>query len=281
MMPLCHVNEIDLYYEETGAGPPLLLIPGFGGNTLDWEANVPALAEHFRVMAVDNRGAGRSSCPSGPCTVAHMADDAAMLLDRLGVPRCHVVGHSMGGLIAQELALTHPQLVDRLVLFATFARSTPVIDAWLNFYVSNCRQDVDARGRTLGVMPWFLSPVFMADHGRVETTLDEWTNDSYPAPALGRAAQAAACQAYDSRERLPSIAAPTLVLVAAEDICTPVSCSRELAERIPGARLQILPRGGHVPSVEYPEDINAALLAFLAAKIDGDEVALRTGQTSP
>ena len=262
-MPLCQVNGIDLYYEETGTGPPLLLIPGFGGNTLDWDAQVPALAEHFRVIAVDNRGAGRSSCPFGPCTVALMADDAAMLLDHLDVPRCHVVGHSMGGLIAQELALTYPQRVDRLVLFATFARSTPVLDSWLNFYVQSCDHGVDARGRTLWVMPWFLTPAFMADHERVEATLDEWMNDPYPAPALGRAAQAAACQTYDSRERLPSIAAPTLVLFPAEDILTPVSCSQELAERIPGARLQVLPRGGHVPSVEYPEDINGALLAFL------------------
>src|SRR5215211_5170886 len=106
-MPLAAVNGLNLYYEETGSGPPLMLIAGLSGNTLGWAMLLPALAERFRVIAFDNRGAGRSSAPPGPYTTREMADDAAALLDHLGIEQAHVFGFSLGGLIAQELALNY------------------------------------------------------------------------------------------------------------------------------------------------------------------------------
>src|SRR3954470_2981688 len=116
MMPSVLFNELELYYEETGSGPPLLLIAGLSGNTLGWSMLQPVLAEHFRVIAFDNRGAGRSSAPPGPYTTAQMAQDAVALLDYFDIDRAHIIGQSMGGMIAQELALAHPERVDRLVL---------------------------------------------------------------------------------------------------------------------------------------------------------------------
>src|SRR3712207_194537 len=135
-MSIARINGIDLYYEETGSGPPLLLIAGLGGNTLGWVMLLPALAQHFRVIAFDNRGAGRSSAPPGPYTTRQMADDAAALLAHLGIERAHVLGLSLGGMIAQELALAHAERVDRLVLYATYARPRPAIhDRWLKNWV--------------------------------------------------------------------------------------------------------------------------------------------------
>src|SRR3954454_16425825 len=119
-MPLLSVNGIDLYYEEAGDGLPLLLISGAGGKTVDWTPLLPALSERFRVVAFDNRGGGRSSAPPGPYTTRQMADDATALLDHLAITRAHVVGLSLGGMIAQELALAAPARVDRLVLLATY-----------------------------------------------------------------------------------------------------------------------------------------------------------------
>jgi pimeloyl-ACP methyl ester carboxylesterase len=264
-MPLAAVDGIDLYYEDTGSGPPLLLIAGLSGNTLGWAMLLPALAQYFRVIAFDNRGAGRSSTPPGPYTTREMADDAAALLDHLGIERAHVIGLSLGGMIAQELALAHPERVDHLVLYATYARPRPAIhDPWLRNWVEACERGTTPDQLATLLLPWFLTPAFMAQPDQVEAAIGEWVADPYPAPAHGVAAQAAACLSHDTLSRLGQVAPPTLVLVGAEDIVTPVSCAQELTEGIPGARLHVLERGGHTPDVEYPEAVAEALLAFLA-----------------
>ena len=121
-MPTAPVNGIDLFYDERGEGTPLLLITGLSGNALDWTPLLPTLAEGHRVIAIDPRGAGRSSAPPGPYTMAMLAADALGLLNHLGIERAHVVGFSLGGMIAQELAIAAPARVDRLVLLATAAR---------------------------------------------------------------------------------------------------------------------------------------------------------------
>ena len=265
-MPLDQAYGIDLYYEETGSGEPLLLISGLSGNTLGWEPIRPALAERFRVISFDNRGAGRSSAPPGPYSTRQMADDAAVLLDRIGVARAHVVALSLGGMIAQELALAHPGRVDRLVLLATFARMRPgVHDPWLDAWLQAGERGMDPASFEMCMMPWMLSPAFMARHELVATALVDSLSDPYPAPAIGIAGQVEACRAHDARERWPRIAAPTLVLLGADDILSPVSYAQELAERIPGSRLQVLERCGHVPFLEDPEAVAEALVAFLAA----------------
>lgn len=266
-MPTASINGISLYYEDQGRreGEPLLLIMGLGGHSLAWFLQLPALTPHYRVLTFDNRGVGRSEVPPGPYTLRQMADDAAGLLDHLGVARAHVVGWSMGGLIAQELALSYPERVGRLVLLASAARPRPaLVEPWLTFQEQALTRELDRRGFALWLMPWGFTPAFMTQPDRVELALAQALADPYPATPQGFAAQAAACRAVDLRERLPALGTPTLVLVGAEDILTPPAYSRELAERIPGARLQVLERGGHGMPLEYPQAVNEALLAFLA-----------------
>ena len=113
------------------------------------------------------------------------------------------------------------------------------------------------------LLPWMLTPTFMSQYDQVAAAVADWVADPYPAPAHGVAAQAAACQTHDTLDRLEQIVAPTLVLVGAEDLVTPVSCAQELTEGIPGARLHVLERGGHIADAEYPEAVAKALLAFL------------------
>jgi 3-oxoadipate enol-lactonase len=233
-MPLIQANGIALYVEDTGSGSPLLLITGAGSNTVGWGPLFPVLQERFRVIAFDNRGAGRSSAPPGPYTTRQMADDAAALLDHLGIPRAHVLGHSLGGMIAQEVALAYPERVERLVLVATLACPRPGFWVpWSTFLVQAAERGLDPAGSALWLMPWMFTPTFMAQHDVVEAALAASRNDPYPTPAHGLAAQAAAGLAHDTRSRLPQIATPTLVLVGAEDIITPVSDARELAAGIP------------------------------------------------
>ena len=261
-MPLAQLNAIERYYQEAGSGDPLLLINGLTGTCLGWEPLVPALAEHFRVITSDNRGVGRSSAPPGPYTTRQMADDAAALLAHLGVARAHVVGSSMGGMIARELALAYPSLVDHMVLYATSARPRRAIfDPWLNFVVQTTER-LDSTLVTMGWLPWLYTPAFFEQPEQVEAVLG-W-HEPYPSPAHGIAAQAEAVRYHDTPERLSQITAPTLVLVGAEDVVTPVYYSHELVDRIPGAQLHVLERGGHEALWQYPEVGMEALLGFLA-----------------
>src|SRR5215510_118655 len=115
-MSIAKIGSLDIFYEEHGGGDPLLLIMGLAADSTAWMFQLPAFAEHYRTIVFDNRGVGRSSKPAGPYTIHEMADDAAGLLDALHVARAHVVGVSMGGMIAQELALRHPARVRGLVL---------------------------------------------------------------------------------------------------------------------------------------------------------------------
>jgi 3-oxoadipate enol-lactonase len=261
-MPLAQLNGIERYYQETDSGDALLLINGLSGTCLGWDPLVPALAEHFRVISSDNHGVGRSSAPPGPYTTRQMADDAAALLAHLGVRHAHVVGPSMGGMIAQELALAYPQLVDRLVLCGTFARPRrAIIDPWLTFVVQ-MKERLDTTAVTLGWLPWLYTPAFFAQPEQVEAVL-AW-HDPYPAPAHGIAAQAEAVRHHDTLGRLPKITAKTLVLVGSEDVVTPVYYAQELAAGIPGARLQVLERLGHEALWQDPKIGIEALLGFLA-----------------
>ena len=262
-MPLVQIEAGDLYYEVAGEGPPLLLIAGFSGNTTGWLPVQPALARHFTLIMFDNRGAGRSCVPPGPYTIAQMADDALVLLDHLGVDRAHVLGSSMGGMIAQEFALRHPERVDKLVLNVTAARPTPVLKQFLTANIWAIEHGMPLGDRMFWVLPWMASPAIMTDHEKVEQTLAMRQANPYPAPDAGMIAQAQAIMAHNALDRVRQITAPTLVLSAAEDILTPVAGGRELADAIPGAQFTVLPRGAHVTAAEYPAEVSSALLEFL------------------
>lgn len=270
-MPTVHVNGINLYHEENGKGEPLLLIMGFTAHSMMWMMQVPTLAQHYRVITFDNRGVGRTDVPAGPYTIRQMADDAAGLLDHLGIERANVIGWSMGGMIAQELALAYPQRVGRLVLLASAASAREYANAWLTYtaqaYEHVNAGSLDRRGFIINSMPWIYTSAFLTQPDLVQAALLQAQADPFPATAQGIFGQAEACRGHlfsNALDRLSGITSQTLVLVGAEDILTPATYSREMAERIPGARLQILERGGHGMSIEYAMAVNEALLAFLA-----------------
>jgi 3-oxoadipate enol-lactonase len=263
-VPRISLGDVETYYELRGEGAPLLLAMGWRGN-LDWwpEPLVASLARRHRVLLFDNRGAGRTGDPGGVFTMARMADDAAALLEALSIPRAHVFGVSMGGMIAQELALRHPQRVERLVLLATHCgrravRWTPAIArAWARWLRAPTGLDRHLLYMLFSEDIARTDPKRFAEFARVvmKHPMGRWTSFKQYLAILG----------HDTWGRLPRLAAPTLVLAGERDLMIAPENSRMLAARIPNARLVTFPRTGHALLREKVREIDELLADFLGA----------------
>lgn len=255
-----------LYYEVRGEGPALALVEGLGAATWLWERQLAALAEHFTVVAFDNRGVGRSDAPAGPYSIAVMAGDLAAVLDTLGIGRAHVLGASMGGFIAQEFALHYPERVDRLVLASTSAGgATHVAMApeVLRRMMAPPETD-DARAFVRGRLPLAFTEAFLADSATAERLVDQRLER--PQPPHAYQAQLMAGAAFDAAERVQGITAPTLVAAATGDLVVPVENARRLAAALPHAELRLYEGLGHQFWVEAPDAFNRDVIAFLTAE---------------
>lgn len=262
-MPKVRANGIEMYYEQQGEGPDLLLIMGLGAHLGGWMLNAPALAKQFRVTTFDNRGCGRSSAPDEPYSIGLMADDTAALMDALGIERAHIVGASMGGMIGQELAINHPGRVNTLVLACSRARSSETRKLVAIAQRALWEAGVPPAAIQAIQQPWGSTSAILQDERLPLERLQLAAKDPYPIQLHAYLRQLDAAVAHDTLDRLERIAAPTLVLVGAEDILTPPYESSELARRIPGAEMQVLPRGGHGFNAEFPAEFNRAVAAFL------------------
>lgn len=262
-MPMVLANGVQLRVEEIGQGAPLLLVMGLGASLETWVAQQDAFAARHRVILFDNRGAGASESPPPPWSVPDMADDAVGVLDALGIARAHVLGVSMGGMIAQEMAIRFPERVDRLIVAVSFARPDPLRRAFLLFRRWARFQGADLVQEGVANLPWLVSPAVLNDPDRLEQVLGLVSGMPLMS-ADAYAHQVDAILEHDTLSRLGQVRAPTLVLAASEDVLTPVFLSREIAAAIPDARLTILPRGNHAVQIEDPEAFNAAVLEFLA-----------------
>ena len=251
----------ELNYEDAGTGEPLLLISGLNGLAQPWQAVAAQLARRFRVITHDHRGLGGSSAWDGPYSVDQIAADVVGLMDRLDISRAHVVGHSLGGAVAQAIAADHPSRVARLVIYASWPGPDPyfarVMTARREVLTE---QGVDAFIRTgpLGIYP----PPWIVEHDQAFTAaLPAQIAGFVGTPTMLRRIDA--CLAHDRRSSLSHIGAPTLVLGLADDASTPAHCSEEIAATIPGAVLRLLPYGGHNAHVVIPGELARELEAFL------------------
>jgi pimeloyl-ACP methyl ester carboxylesterase len=259
------INNIRIHYEEAGEGDPVLMINGLSAPAANWALQTRALAPHFRVITFDNRGVGETDVPPDPVyTTAQLAEDAAGVLRWLKIPRAHVIGSSMGGTIAQELAIRHPRLVRSLVLACTWtegdARFLHTIESWM--ILAN-RVPLEERYRHV-LYPWVFSPRFLEQKESVETVLQRAMAYPHQTKAEGIERQGRGILAWNGTRtsRLGKIRTPTLVLVGKDDILTPPEFSRALARRIRGARLRVLP-GGHGFYVEEADAFNRVVIRFL------------------
>jgi pimeloyl-ACP methyl ester carboxylesterase len=275
-MSIAKVDGIELYYDEQGSGDPLLLVMGLAADSTAWLFQVPEFAPHYRTIVFDNRGVGRSSKPTGPYTIHQMADDAAALLDVIGIRRTHVVGVSMGGMIAQELALRHPERVRGLVLACTYPEPDAEAERQREFSIARFGGHVTATGET-EIDVSAIDPLMFFQH-----LLPRVFNQSFIDRELPRLlqifggalqygfsleailGQVEAVMGHKATDRLHLISAPTLVITGDADLLVSPANSDILARNIPGARLVKVPGGSHGFNFETPEIFNREVIDFLA-----------------
>jgi pimeloyl-ACP methyl ester carboxylesterase len=253
-MPKIRVGDHELYYERAGAGEPLLMIQGMSGTHVSWgEPFLAPLRESFDVIAFDNRGIGLSAPIEGPFTIVEMAEDAAGLLDELGIETTHVVGISMGGMIAQELALAEPSRLRSLTLGCTYCGG-PGSQLMPRENVEILAAGMSSGDRDKAIRASYevnLSPAFRADEGRYAAFHEMAT--SVPAAKRTIELQAQAIFGHDTSGRLGEIATPTLIVHGTEDGVLPYPNGELIASLMSGARLETLEDVGHMFWWEQPE----------------------------
>lgn len=272
-MPKVKINDLEMYYEVRGNGFPLILISGYTGNSESWNVPVPKaseLSKHYRVITLDNRGTGRSSVPEGDYLIKTMAEDVAGLLNSLKIPKAHVLGQSMGGMIAQELAINHPEKVKGLILTCTTPRGSPT-------------DTTPGQREAFEKLAWtFAPPPNMSPEAILEELLrlccyekfyeenkDKIISSSfelltkYPTPLSTFEKHYDAITKFDSYSRLKTIRSKTLVIHGENDNLILPEAARILAKQIPNAELRMFKQAGHFVMEEKWEKVKPAILNFL------------------
>jgi 3-oxoadipate enol-lactonase len=264
-VPVIQAGEVELSYARSGAGPPLLMVMGMSGTMEHWgEPFLAQLREHFETIVYDHRGVGESSRLKGSVSIAQMAGDAAALLTALAIDSAHVMGISMGGMVAQELALAHPERIRTLTLGCTYCGgegsvvSSPEVMRKLGEGMLSGNRELALR------TSWEVNV-----SSRMAADEDAWQRFQAVASEHSVAvrvimAQLQACRGHDTSMRLHDLHMPVLVVHGTEDQLLPVENGRMIASRIPGARLEILEDVGHLFFWERAE-LSAELVRAHAA----------------
>ena len=265
-MPTARVGDLNLHYEVHGEGEPLLLIMGYGASSAWWYLQIAALSQEYKVIVFDNRGTGLSDKPDVPCTMRMMADDAAGLLDSIGVEFAHVFGVSMGSMIAQELALHHPRTVTSLILGRTTPGGGNAVlpeQESLGFLLDHERRsNLSIEEYAEELLPFLFSQGFIdGNRDRVGAFISQAFE--HVTPIHGYRRQGEAFMSFNVWDRLPEIEAPTLIMTGTADRLVPAENSRILASRIPNAELIMFEDVGHGFTGEVPDEANRAVLEFL------------------
>ncbi len=255
-------DGIELHYDLEGAGDPLVLIHGAQSDRSVFEPLMPALTGGFQVLRFDQRGSGQSSKPDHPYSIAMLADDTAALMEQVGFARAHVFGVSMGGMIAQELALGHPERVRTLTIGCSTAggpRAIALEETALGAYSTD---ELPAAERARALAETIFTQPFLDAHPEVVEGLTK-AREAAPIDVAAFSRRMDAARAHDTFDRLSQIRCPTLVITGKDDAIIAWENSRLIAEQLSDARLVVLEPAGHGFWIEQPERSIEALLHFL------------------
>lgn len=280
------VNGIDIYYEVHGKGEPLVLIEGLGYSEWMWYKQVPTLSERYKVLVFDNRGVGNTDKPDSEYTIELMADDTAGLLRTLGIRRAHILGISLGGFIAQEVALRHPDIVRSLILVSTNTGSRNAMHKYSQLWNGYLKLwgflpgIIESNGKASmpsGIEPYYgmtkeekiryglmsaFTPEYFNNHPEEIDRIVEWRMEN-PQPTYAWKRQFIAGINFDSSAKVHDIEAPTLVIAGSGDKFVTPDSSRELAVRIPNSRFVTIDGTGHLLFIERSEELNNLVIGFL------------------
>lgn len=258
------VNGLKFHVQTFGSGVPIIMIMGLGAPGDKWKHNYELLSKWFQCIVPDNRGAGLSDKPEVESyTTKQMADDIIGIMDALGIEKAHVMGVSMGGAIAQQVALKVPDRVISLILTSTFASVSPAFKKALNL-ICDLKEDTDpAVLKQLNL--WMTYGQYTQIHHpeKIEKSIEEDAAYPYPMPVYAYKAQCGACLSHNTADRLHELKMPVLIAAGAKDLFMNIEKTMELVHGIPQAEFYLAPEGGHVHQWEYPEPYDSVVLGFL------------------
>jgi len=264
-MPTAHNGDVALSYDREGpaSAPTVVFVEGLGYGTWMWQFQREPLAESYDTIVFDNRGTGDSDCPEGPYTVAEMAADLAAVLNDAGVESAHVVGASMGGMIAQRFALEDDRAESLALLCTSHGGEDAVpVPPETQAFMFDVPADADEREAIRYKMTPAISDGFAEEHPELIADIVDWRLAS-DASEAGRTAQAAAVQAFDASDELDQLTLPTLLMHGTDDEVLPVENAHALAEALPHADLELFEGGPHLFFVEQADAVTDRLRTFL------------------
>jgi len=264
-VPRVSIGDCALYYEAHGSGEPLLLVPGLGGVGAGFFKQVPELSRHYRVIVHDHRGCGQSDRPVMRYSVEQMTQDTLRLMDALKIERAHFLGHSTGGAIGQVIAAEQPQRLGKLILSSTWTHC----DAFFT-RLFEARHAILKHTGPMGYVratSAVLYPAWwVAQNEALVAEQERQQASSFP-PVEVVLSRIEAIMRFDRRHELSRIRTPTLVTVATDDMVTPLYFSQAIAKAIPGAKLKVFERGGHMPYHVVDAEYTRAVLDFLSSDV--------------
>ncbi|MFP4404853.1 alpha/beta fold hydrolase [Rhodosalinus sp.] len=272
-MPDLALSDVTLHYEIGGDGPPLMLLAGMVSDSASWAPLIERLEARFAVIRPDNRTTGRTRPWDAPVSLAAMAGDAAALIEALGHGPAHVAGHSMGGLIAMELASARPDLVSRLTVMASapmrMARNAFLFRTLLALRAEGMADDLWLRA----LFPWLFHPAAFDLPEQIEAGIRAGLDYPHAQSAEAMAQQVAALEAYDPAGLAPRVQVPTLALLAENDALIPEAEARAALAALPDVRIETVPRAGHSLHWDVPQAVAEALIRF--SGVDGASASAR------
>lgn len=274
-MPKVKVQDIEMYYEIYGSGEPLFLIMGLGMDINGWIFQVPEFSKHFKVIIFDNLGIGKTSAPPGPYSTKMMADDTAELMNILNIDKANILGISMGGMIAQELAINYPEKVKKLILACTYPEpdelARQIMEQGIIQLAGGAVKTIeeitpdmvslDIRKIMDFMLPFSLSDTFIKQNRQIIDEMLKMVSEN--ATVEGFLGQVVATQKHNTTDRLNKIFSETLVIAGDKDILVAPENSKILAENIAGAKLVIIEGGTHGFNCEQKDEFNAEIIKFL------------------
>jgi pimeloyl-ACP methyl ester carboxylesterase len=262
-MPSVMVNGIDLYYEIHAKGAPLMLIAGLASDSQSWEPVIKGLSRHYLVITPDNRGVGRTMPQNIEISIHQIVDDSVALIRHLGFSSVNLLGHSMGGFVALDLAIRYPDCVNKLILAGTSASNSMRNNALFSDWASclECGMEMGLWFRN--IFYWILSRRFFENAEVVSNAVRLAVEYPYPQSAIGFRNQVKAIAGYDSTEDLPRVRSKTMVISGKEDLLFPARECSGFARAIPGADFSVIDNAAHSIHMEQPQAFTDCVLDFL------------------